>query len=127
MKVLLLHNRYRLLGGEDGVFRAEADLLTSLGMDVYEHQVDNGEDGRDMSLEAADMLWNSSWSRRSYAEISRICSSFQPDVAHIHNFWMRLSPAVHSACRESGAATVQTLHNFRLLCVNARFLRQGAV
>ncbi len=127
MKVLLLHNRYRLLGGEDGVFRAEADLLTSLGMDVYEHQVDNGEDGRDMSLEAADMLWNSPWSRRSYAEISRICSRFQPDVAHIHNFWMRLSPAVHSACRESGAATIQTLHNFRLLCANARFLRQGAV
>jgi glycosyltransferase involved in cell wall biosynthesis len=40
---------------------------------------------------------------------------------------MRLSPAVHYACKEAGIATVQTLHNFRLLCVKADFLREGKI
>jgi len=40
---------------------------------------------------------------------------------------MSLTPSVHAAAQEAGAATVQTLHNFRLLCVNATFLRNGSV
>jgi len=31
MRILLLHNRYQLLGGEDGVFDAECKLLESKG------------------------------------------------------------------------------------------------
>jgi glycosyltransferase involved in cell wall biosynthesis len=125
MKVLLLHNRYRLTGGEDGVMKAETDMLRARGIDVLEHQVDNGSDGDRVS--ALQLAWGSAWSRRSYEEIRAVCERFRPDVAHVHNFWMRLSPSVHAACKASGAATVQTLHNFRLLCANAVMLRDGKV
>ena len=40
---------------------------------------------------------------------------------------MRLSPSVHRACHDAGVPTVQTLHNFRLLCTNALFLRNGQI
>jgi len=126
MKVLVLHNRYRLPGGEDGAFRAETAMLRSQGIDVMVHQTDNGEENGALTS-AAEILWHSAWSQKSHDEIRRICDRFQPDVAHTHNFWMRLSPSVHDACHASGAATVQTLHNFRLFCVNALFLRNGKV
>ena len=125
MKVLLLHNRYRLTGGEDGVMKAETEMLRAHGIDVLEHQVDNGSDGDRVS--ALQLAWGAAWARRSYEEVRAICERFRPDVAHVHNFWMRLSPSVHAACKASGAATVQTLHNFRLLCANAVMLRDGKI
>ncbi len=126
MKVLLLHNHYRLPGGEDGVFRAEAAMLRSHGIDVMVHQTDNGSENGGLK-DAAEIVWRSAWSQKSHDEIRRICDRFQPDVAHTHNFWMKLSPSVHAACHASGVATVQTLHNFRLFCANALFLRNGKV
>lgn len=125
MRVLLLHNRYRQPGGEDLVAGLEANMLRAHGVEVFEFEVDNaseswGSGTLHLGLAAA-------WSRASYRQILKICEKYRPHIAHIHNFWMKLSPSVHSACRASGAATVQSLHNFRLLCANAMFLRNGRV
>ena len=120
MRVLVLHNRYRQPGGEDEVARAEIHLLREHGVEVLAYEVDNDEFGPRTALDSA-------WSQRSYDEVLRTAREFRPDVAHVHNFWLKLTPAVHAACRAAGAATVQTLHNFRLLCVNALFLRDGQV
>ena len=120
MRVLILHNRYRQPGGEDEVVRAELRMLREHGVDVLEHQVENGRAGIRSALSSA-------WSSASYQNVRDLCRKFQPHVTHMHNFWFELTPSVHAACRESGAATVQTLHNFRLLCVNALFLRNGEV
>ncbi|MGE3934275.1 MAG: glycosyltransferase, partial [Rhodospirillaceae bacterium] len=45
----------------------------------------------------------------------------------VHNTFPLISPAVYAAARDGGAAVVQTLHNFRTLCVKAQLLRDGAV
>ena len=126
MHVLVLHNRYRLNGGEDAVVRSEIELLRSRSVKVTEFTVTN---------EAEAGNWSSSlrlgaaaiWSQASYRQVKELCADVRPDIAHAHNFWMRLSPSIHYACRKAGVATVQTLHNFRLLCVRADFLRDGRV
>jgi glycosyltransferase involved in cell wall biosynthesis len=51
---------------------------------------------------------------------------FAPDVVHVHNFFPLLSPGIHAAARAAGCATVQTLHNYRLICANAFLMRDGA-
>ena len=127
MRVLFIHNRYRQYGGEDAVAEAEANLLRSNGMNVryldYSNEVDSN-----VSLRGTLALaMHSHWSRNSYSRVKQICQEFRPDVAHVHNFWMRLTPAVHAACRDAGVPTVQTLHNFRLFCTNAQFQRGGNV
>jgi len=126
MKVLLLHNRYRLPGGEDAVFEAEWRLLRRNKVDVIVADVDNDvpESGWRGTLQLAA---ESAWSQRSYDWVDRLCREHRPDVVHVHNFWMRLTPAAHAAARAYGAATVQTLHNFRLLCAGAVFLRDGKI
>src|SRR5260370_19915517 len=125
MRVLILHNRYRQYGGEDAVAEAEADLLRSRGVEVLRLDAHNEADPRVDLKGALGLALNSHWSSESYRGVREICRKFRPDVAHVHNFWMRLSPAVHAACRDTGLPTVQTLHNFRLFCTNAQFQRRG--
>ncbi len=46
---------------------------------------------------------------------------------HCTNTFPLLSPAVYDAARDQGVPVVQSLHNYRLLCPNALFLRDGQV
>ena len=60
----------------------------------------------------------------------RICRNVapeKPDVVHVHNTWVMISPSIYSACREAGVPVVQTLHNYRLLCPVGTFFRDGKV
>lgn len=121
----MLHNRYRKFGGEDIVAEAEARLLRAKGAEVIEVGFDNGDSGQSGLVSLCRQGLESSWSRTSYRLVQRLCEKHRPDIAHVHNFWMRLTPAVHTALHECGVPTVQTLHNYRLLCPSANFLRQG--
>lgn len=125
MRVLVLHNRYRRPGGEDAVVRRETAMLRAHGVDVVEHAVDNEVEHGVIGNVA--LLAGSAWSRASYDSIARLGRELRPDLVHVHNSWMRLTPSVLAAAREGGAATVQTLHNYRLICVNGLLLRNGRV
>jgi len=57
--------------------------------------------------------------------IRQACSQFKPDIVHVHNFFPRITPSVYDAARESGAAVVQTLHNYRLVCLSGNLFRDG--
>jgi glycosyltransferase involved in cell wall biosynthesis len=125
MRVLILHNLYRQPGGEDGVARLESELLERHGVEVIRHEVSNQITQGSGVIGAVELIAQSAWSYAAYESVRKLCSQHRPDIVHVHNFWMKLSPSVHAACRDSGAATVQTLHNYRLLCANAVFLRNG--
>lgn len=125
MRVLVLHNRYRRYGGEDAVTEAEVRLMRANGVEVLHLESDNDVDPGVRLRGRLALSIESHWSKTSFEHVRRLCREFRPDVAHVHNFWLRLTPAVHSACREEGVPTVQTLHNFRLFCVNAQFQRNG--
>jgi glycosyltransferase involved in cell wall biosynthesis len=120
MRVLVLHNRYRQLGGEDRTVAAEIAMLRAHGVDVVYHEADN-------SGGLIQLATSSAWSDDSFRTVQKLCREVRPDIAHVHNFWATLSPSVHAACYAAGVPTVQTLHNYRLFCVNALFLRNGAI
>jgi len=127
LRVLVLHNRYRQWGGEDAVMDAEVKMLRANGVEVrvvlFDNEVDRGQE----ILGTIQLGRRSAWSLDSAHRIAQQCREFRPHVAHIHNFWMRLTAAAHGVCQAEGVATVQTLHNFRPLCLNAQFLRQGII
>ena len=52
-------------------------------------------------------------------------SLHRPQVVHFHNTFPLMSPAAYYAARAEGVPVVQTLHNFRLLCLNALLFRDG--
>jgi glycosyltransferase involved in cell wall biosynthesis len=121
--VLLLHNRYRQAGGEDTVVGAEQALLESRGHAVRRFEVSNDTIGGVSSrIRAAGRAIYSFAARR---DVARELEGFAADVVHVHNFFPLLSPAVYSAARHAGAAVVQTVHNFRLLCPSGILFRDG--
>lgn len=124
MKILLVHNYYQNPGGEDVVFRAESDLLSSAGHDIEQYTVANADIGDSTKVGlAARTIWNAGAARKLAATVG--AGSFE--VVHFHNTFPLLSPAVYGAVRGAGAAVVQTLHNYRLMCANALFFRDGHV
>src|SRR5215471_7902742 len=70
-----------------------------------------------------DVVWNSGCRR----EFSQLLKDARPDVVHVHNTFMMISPAIYSACQEARVPVVQTLHNYRLLCPAANFFRDGQI
>ena len=115
-RVLVLHNRYQKKGGEDEVFSREVEVLRSCGntVSVYEESND-----RLHQIGPAPALLRAIWSWESAGKLRALLREARPDVAHFHNTFAMISPAAYYACREAGAAVVQTLHNYRLGCPNA--------
>lgn len=120
MRVLLVHNHYRQRGGEDVVFEREAQLLRDAGHEIqtYERHNDEVDD-----MGAAKLAAQTLWSKRTVDEVSALAARFRPDVAHVHNTFPLISPSVYPTLKRAGVPIVQTLHNYRLTCLNAMLLR----
>ena len=103
---------------------AEIALLRSHGHDVETYFRSN-DDVTGMS--AVALAGGTLWSARTSHEVARVIGRFQPDVIHAHNTFPLISPSLYWAAARAGVPVVQTLHNFRLMCLNALFLREGKV
>ncbi len=122
MKVVVAHNFYQQPGGEDQVYRAEVDLLREHGHAVVPFEVHNDAvAGMGKLALARATVWNGSIAAR----IGDVVRREGADVVHFHNTFPLISPASYYAARRAGAAVVQTLHNFRLMCPVALFYRDG--
>jgi glycosyltransferase involved in cell wall biosynthesis len=124
MKILVAHNAYQHRGGEDAVVDAEVALLRRYGHDVEIYHLHNDQ-LNNMSRAAAAV--SAIWSQRSASDISALCSRFAPDIIHVHNTFPLISPSLYWTAARKGVPVVQTLHNFRLLCPQAIFLREGKI
>lgn len=122
MTILTVHNFYQIPGGEDQVFRAESALLEERGHRVIRFTEDNA---RIPSLGRVRAALVSLWNPGAARAVRRIIERERVEVAHFHNTFPLLSASVLRAARRSGAAVVQTLHNFRLVCPNGLLFRKG--
>ena len=126
--VLIVHNRYRQAGGEDTVVAAERGLLASRGHRVELLEVDNNDLPDPSGIVGRVRLARETiWSEGAARRVASAAKAVHADVVHIHNFLPQLSPAIHGASRATGAAVVQTLHRYRLVCPAATLLRDGHI
>jgi glycosyltransferase involved in cell wall biosynthesis len=127
MKILLIHTSYQQPGGEDVVFEQECSLLQRAGHEVVVYRRDNWEAEKYSGAHRLQLAKNALWSGDSHREVQSLLRRHRPDVVHIHNTFMMISPSVHWACRDADVPVVQTLHNYRLFCPAANFYRDGRV
>jgi len=125
MKIVLVHNSYLEQGGEDVVFWQERDLLRSAGHEVIEYQRDNHEMQSYSALQRLTLITRIVWSSDSHREFSSLLREKRPDVVHVHNTFPLISPSILWACQEQKVPVVHTLHNYRLMCPGANFIRDG--
>lgn len=124
LRVLSLHTRYLQPGGEDRVFEEEAEMLRVRGHAVECLDLSNEPLTQIGNLRAAAATV---WNRTTARALRERIGAFKPDVVHIHNDFPWTSPSVYPAATRAGAAVVHTLHNFRNLCANGLFFRDGRV
>jgi len=127
MRILQVHNRYLYAGGEDVIAEREKQLLISHGHEVVQFQKDNKDIETYSLFQKTSLLWKTAWSGIIYGQIRANFRESRPDICHVHNFFPLVSPSIYYACDELKIPVVQTLHNYRLLCVNAYLFRNGHV
>ena len=121
-RVLIVHNHYRIPGGEDVVAENEEKLLKSHGHELFRYERDNGE-----PVGRLCMFLSMFFSLRTYREIRQLIREKKIDIVHVHNTLFLISPSVFYAAVKEEVPVVQTLHNFRLRCAAGTFFRNGRV
>ena len=118
--ILLLHNRYRLPGGEERAVEDLAWLIREhLGEDAEVLERDSGVLGNRRAV--AGLL------RGGLApeEVAHAVRRTRARVVHAHNVNPSFGWRALAAAREAGARVVLHLHNYRLVCAQGLCFTQG--
>ncbi len=130
MKILQIHNHYKFMGGEDAVVSAEREMLIRHGHTVIPFIKDNADiDTRSdrifsKTIKLIRTAFQTLWNESVYRQTREILRKHRPDIVHCHNTFPQFSPSVYYACKRENIPVVQTLHNYRLVCLNAYLFRR---
>lgn len=124
MRILLVHNFYQERGGEDSVVESEMSLLKGKGHVVELFSMNNAAIAQ---MSRTSLFKTTLWSSSSAQQIVKSANALKADVVHVHNTFPLISPSIYWALGNIGLPIIQTLHNFRLMCPQAMFLRDGKV
>ena len=67
------------------------------------------------------------YSREAQANIARLVEAARPSIAHSHNVYHHLSPAIFPTLKAAGIPLVMTAHDLKLACPSYKMLRDGKV
>jgi glycosyltransferase involved in cell wall biosynthesis len=118
-RVLVLHNRYRIHGGEERAVDLQVAALRRAGVPHSTFCRDSAEAGK---ARAARALIRGGEAPEEVAQAVRASGA---QVAHFHNIHPLLGSRSLTAARAEGARVVMHLHNFRLFCAIAVCFRAG--
>lgn len=123
--LLIVHNKYRRTGGEDTVVMAEQDLLRSAGARVETMIYDSWDKAkiRSLQMRPSQLISNPKTSHEARDLIRR----HQIQIVHCHNLFPLLSTSIYATALAEGVPVVQTVHNYRMGCLNGLHLRNGRI
>jgi glycosyltransferase involved in cell wall biosynthesis len=124
MRILLCHNRYQHAGGEDRVFEDEGALLEKYGHQVFRFTISNDSI---VDLNRIELVAKTFWNKAVASELDQIIHRDRPDVMHVTNAFPLISPSAYKVAKEHGVGVVQSIHNYRMLCPKAQFVRNSQV
>ena len=129
MRILMVHNHYQSTSpsGETVVFDAEVDMLRRRNHHILTFEAHNDEIINYDLQQKIRLAVRACWSATTYRRLRRTIRRFKPHIVHFHNITPLLSPSAYYACLAEGVPVVQTLHNYRLLCLNGLLFRDGSV
>ena len=125
MKVLFVHNEYQWKGGEDVVLSLEMNMLRKNNIIAQSIVLNNSVINSPMKKFAT--FFTAIYSFQSRKLIYDAIVTHKPDVIPVHNFFPLFSPSIYDVAKRFNIPVVQTLHNYRISCPGALFLRSGKV
>src|SRR5690348_16833368 len=119
LKVLMVHNNYLKIGGEDKSVSAEVEALRGLGHRVETVRVANNHLERVSFTNFLRIFLD--WS--AVLQFWRVLRDVRPDVVHVQNTFPRFGHYPVLLARIVGIPTVQTVRNYRFDCIAATHWR----
>jgi glycosyltransferase involved in cell wall biosynthesis len=126
-KILIIHNHYQQPGGEQVAVEAQVALLRERGHPVVLYVKDNVVIEHYRPGQRVAFFPRTLFSQVTCREIRSLVVRERPSVAHVHNVFPLISPAVYRALKDAEVPIVQTVHNFRFLCPNGLFYTHGQI
>lgn len=127
LKVLVVHNKYKIRGGEDTVFENEVKLLKDNGHSVFTYERSNSEIDNFNIFQKLMLPFNMIFNINVYKEIRKIIRNNAVDIVHVHNVLNIISPSVYYAAVKEKIPVFNTIHNFRMVCPGAMLFRNGKI
>src|SRR5436190_16329286 len=118
-RVLVLHNRYRIEGGEERSVELQLRALSAAG--VPHRLLERLSADASAARAGASLLRGGS----GEAEVADAVRDLGADIAHAHNMQPLFGPRALLSARDAGARVVLHLHNARLFCAIAVASRDG--
>ena len=110
-KILVVHNRYKFLGGEDIAVDNEIEILSKY-FEVKALIFDNKK--TNIFSMIITFLFNRN--PQSIKLLKRQLQTFKPDLVYIHNTWFTASVGIFKLLSKNGIKTLIKVHNFRYDC-----------
>lgn len=127
LKVIVAHNRYASAqpSGENTVVDDDIERLAAAGVTVLPY-LRSSDEIRDLPFEERLLLpITPIHARRAQRELAALITAEHPDVLHLHNPYPLLSAGIVATAHRLGVPVVQTVHNYRHVCISGQFFRDG--
>lgn len=110
-KILIIHNKYRDLGGEDLAVDNEVSFLRK------DNEVETiFFDNKKVNVFGNLISFITGSNPKSIKELDKIYENFNPDIVYIHNTWFNASIGVFNYFEQKNVKILLKLHNFRYYC-----------
>tara|TARA_X000001036_G_scaffold80920_1_gene72769 strand:- start:4368 stop:5528 length:1161 start_codon:yes stop_codon:yes gene_type:complete len=110
-KILIIHNKYRNIGGEDTSVANEVNFLK----DYYEIEILYFENNITNFISQFFYFIKGS-NNKSKKIISKKIDEFKPDLVYVHNTWFKASVSIFDELKKRKIQTIVKIHNFRYYC-----------
>jgi len=141
MKILFVNKYYHPSGGPEKVILQSKERLESHGDKVILFSMQHPKNlatpysryfvcnvdynGSSSFIDKTRMALNMFYSVEAKRKMELLLEEEKPDLAHLHNIYHQISPSILPVLKKKNIPVVMTLHDFKLLCPNYTFLRNG--
>jgi len=117
-KILVIHNKYRNIGGEDIAVSSEIEFLKKyykIETIYFENYISN------LFFDLLSFIFNSNLKSKRILKTS--LEKFNPDYVYVHNTWFKASLSIFKLLEKRKIPTIVKLHNFRYSCTNSYLIK----
>lgn len=136
LKILQINKFHYVKGGSERYYFAVSELLEKNGHDVihFSMQDDRNEPNKyskyfidyiDLHKFSIKNIIKFFYNYDCVRRLKKLIKQEKPDIAHLHNIAHQLTPAIINLLKKHNIKVVQTLHDYKLICPNAKLYNKN--
>ena len=141
--LLSINNYHYVRGGAEAVFLSHNEMFAKAGWDVIpfcmKHEKNIASNWEKFFTDEIELGSNDNvaakftksvkaiYSREAQKKLGRLLQETKPDLAHGHNIYHHISPAILSTLGKNGIPTLLTLHDLKLACPAYRMITHDGI